>query len=99
MNKHNLIHKIKELDNFEAWQKAQGNAKRRKAPKKHNGLFDYIEAQKEINPKLELIVGIIIPVEIENDNWSFRYCQNRISNTNDLTGWDFFNAVEINKGK
>lgn len=67
------------------------------ASKKHNALLDYIDAQKELNPKLDLIGGIIIPVEIDKDNWSFRYCQNRISDTNDLTGWDFFNPMEINK--
>lgn len=34
--------------------------------------------------------GVIIPKETGGvETW--RYCKNRITNTNDDTGWDFFN--------
>ncbi len=59
------------------------------APAKHNALLQYFEKQKEINPKQNLFGGIII-AEPTSVGTSFRYCTNPISDTNDLTGWEFF---------
>jgi hypothetical protein len=41
-----------------------------------------------------LLGGIVISEEI-NGIVSFRYCANRISDTNDLTGWNFLNPVDL----
>lgn len=55
---------------------------------KHNALIDFIEG---MNTKgVPTIGGIIIRQENSGvETW--RYCKNRIENTTDLTGWDFFN--------
>jgi type III restriction enzyme len=66
------------------------------APKKHNALLDYMDNENEINNERILLGGILIPVETSNVQ-SFRYCVNRILDTDDLTGWDFFNPGDINK--
>ena len=65
------------------------------APNKHNALLNYIEKENAANPERVLTGGILIPQET-GDTVSFRYCTNRISDTNDLTGWDFFNPATIN---
>ena len=65
------------------------------APNKHNALLNYIEKENAANPERILTGGILIPQET-SDTVSFRYCTNRISDTNDLTGWDFFNPATIN---
>jgi type III restriction enzyme len=65
------------------------------APNKHNALIEYLEKQNEINTDRILVGGILIPEETSGIV-SFRYCNNRISDTNDLTGWDFFNPANIN---
>jgi type III restriction enzyme len=65
------------------------------APNKHNALIEYLEKQNEINTDRILVGGVLIPEEI-NGIVSFRYCINRITDTNDLTGWDFFNPANIN---
>lgn len=65
------------------------------APNKHNALIEYLEKQNEINTDRTLVGGILIPEEISSIV-SFRYCINRINDTNDLTGWDFFNPATIN---
>jgi len=65
------------------------------APNKHNALIEYLENQNQTNENLRMVGGIIIP-EDTSGVISFRYCNNRISDTNDLTGWDFFNPSIIN---
>ena len=65
------------------------------APNKHNALVEYLETQNETNSTRTLIGGILIPDET-GGVVSFRYCTNRINDTNDLTGWEFFNLVNIN---
>lgn len=65
------------------------------APNKHNTLLSYIEKENASNPERILIGGILISEEISSVV-SFRYCTNRISDTNDLTGWDFFTPSTIN---
>jgi len=65
------------------------------APNKHNALIEYLEKQNEINTDRTLVGGILIPGETSGIV-SFRYCINRINDTNDLTGWDFFNPANIN---
>lgn len=54
---------------------------------KHNALVEYIES---MNAKgIPTIGGIIILKELGGvETW--RYCRNRITNTLDFTGWDFF---------
>jgi type III restriction enzyme len=66
------------------------------APLKHNALIAYMESENKINPSRKLIGGIIIPEETSGII-SFRYCTNRIIDTNDLTGWEFFNPASLNK--
>jgi type III restriction enzyme len=66
------------------------------APNKHNALIDYIENQNKIQSVRTLFGGVIIPEETSGV-LSFRYCRNRISDSNDLIGWDFFNPGDINK--
>ena len=66
------------------------------APKKQDGLIEYFERENKAVPERKLIGGIIIPEETSGVI-SFRYCVNRINDTNDLTGWDYFNPADINK--
>jgi type III restriction enzyme len=66
------------------------------APNKHNALIGYLESQNQTNAERTLIGGILIPEETSGVV-SFRYCVNRINDTNDLTGWDFFSPENINK--
>ena len=65
------------------------------APNKHNALIEYLENQNELNTDRILIGGILIPEETSGIVF-FRYCINRINDTNDLTGWDYFNPANIN---
>jgi type III restriction enzyme len=65
------------------------------APRKHNALLDFMDKENSLNTKRELIGGVLIP----DDNGGvpgFRYPLFRINDTNDLTGWSFFNPAEIN---
>ncbi len=64
------------------------------APAKHNALITYLEEQNKNNKSRTLIGGIIIPEEI-NGVISFRYCPNRISDTNNLIGWEFLNPMDL----
>lgn len=64
------------------------------APQKHNALISYFEEEQKLNPDTKFIGGIIIP-ETTGNVVSFRFCRNRITDTNDLTGWDFFNPALI----
>jgi type III restriction enzyme len=64
------------------------------APNKHNALIRYIEEQNKLNTRRTLLGGIIIPEEI-NGIVSYRYCSNHISDTNDLTGWNYLNPVDL----
>lgn len=59
---------------------------------KHNALIDFIAERN--NKKMPTIGGIIIGREI-NANIVWQYCRNKINNTHDLTGWDFFNPLNI----
>lgn len=64
------------------------------APLKHNALLNFIDERNKKGNKT--IGGIIIGREIDKiPTW--RYCSNRIDNTNDQTGWEFFNPADINK--
>ena len=64
------------------------------APNKHEGLVKYIEAENALHTEGKLIGGVILPEETAGVT-AFRYCINRIKDTNDLTGWDYFNPAEI----
>lgn len=66
------------------------------APNKHNALLDYIDRENEQNINRTFIGGILIP-EDNGGVVNFRYPEFRITDTNDLTGWSFFNATEMNK--
>jgi len=61
---------------------------------KHNALIEYIEERN--NKGLKTLGGVLIGRETDGII-TWRYCRNRISDTKDLTGWDFFNPAEINK--
>lgn len=58
---------------------------------KHNALIDYIATRNTKGKKT--IGGIIIGNEL---NGTWRFCQNKIENTVDKTGWDFFTPSAIN---
>jgi type III restriction enzyme len=59
---------------------------------KHNALVEFIASRNEKG--MPTIGGVIISKEI-NGNLMWQYCSNRIQDTNDLTGWDYFNPAEI----
>ncbi|MDY0078370.1 MAG: hypothetical protein RBR87_13975 [Bacteroidales bacterium] len=63
---------------------------------KQNVLTANIEGENKSNLTRTLIGGIIIRVET-SCNVSFSYCINRITDTHDLTGWNFFNPSTLNK--
>lgn len=65
------------------------------APNKHNALLKYMEEQNVQNTERQLVGGIIISEEIGGIA-NFRYCKNRITDTKDLRGWDFFNLQQLN---
>ena len=60
---------------------------------KHNALVDYIIERN--NKGYKTIGGILIGKDINNIT-TWRYCPNKIENTKDLTGWDFFNPATLN---
>jgi type III restriction enzyme len=64
------------------------------APKKHNALLDFMDKENSLNTNRELIGGVLIPDE-NGGVTGFRYPLFRINDTNDLTGWSFFNPAEI----
>lgn len=63
------------------------------APRKHNALLDYCDRENELNPRRQLFGGIIIEEPQDSNQW--RFCRNRITDSNDLTGWEFLNPQEI----
>lgn len=65
------------------------------APRKHNALLDFMDNENNSNPNRELIGGILIP-EDNGGVPGFRYPLFRIEDTDDLTGWRFFNPAELN---
>lgn len=64
------------------------------APQKHNALIKYVEAENKINSARILLGGVVIPEE-RAGVLLFRYCTNRIDDTNDLTGWDYLNPADL----
>ena len=64
------------------------------APNKHNALLTYIENENATHPERILIGGVLIPSKTSGVV-SFRYCTNRISDTIDLYGWDYFNPASL----
>lgn len=59
---------------------------------KHNALIAYVENLQANGRKI--MGSIIIPKD-----GSWRYCQNRIENDKDLTGWDYFNPAKFSTNK
>ena len=55
---------------------------------KHKALIEFIEERNQRG--LQTLGGIIIGRK-NGEITTWRYCQNRISNTKELTGWDYFN--------
>jgi hypothetical protein len=64
------------------------------AANKHNALLDCLDAENKANTKRELIGGVLIP-ELTGDVMTFKYCKNRIEDTDSLVGWDFFNPQTL----
>ncbi len=60
------------------------------APRKHNALLDYMEKENAANPSRKLFGGVIIP-NVTAGTW--RFCRNRIENTDNAKGWEFFNPA------
>jgi type III restriction enzyme len=64
------------------------------AANKHNGLIAYIEKQREEGKRIT--GGVIIPDTGNNSSEAqFRFSENRIENTDELTGWRYFNPSEL----
>jgi type III restriction enzyme len=61
--------------------------------KKHNALVEFIEERNK-NGK-PTIGGVIIGNDV-GGNVMWQYCRNKIDNTIDLKGWDYFNPANIN---
>ena len=61
------------------------------APNKHNGLIAYCEREYSNLPERKLMGSIILPDETARIK-TWRYSQTPISNTSDLTGWEYFIA-------
>lgn len=59
---------------------------------KHNALVEFIEERNK-NGK-QTIGGVLIGNEVNNVT-TWRYCRNRIANTADLQGWEFFDPSNI----
>ncbi|MEJ7829765.1 MAG: hypothetical protein WKF91_16265, partial [Segetibacter sp.] len=66
------------------------------APQKHNALIKYMEEENQKDSKTQYVGGIIIPEDTAGIT-QFRYCRNRIYDTKDLTGWDYFDPAMINR--
>jgi len=64
------------------------------APNKHNALLSYLEQENSTKPDRVLTGGILIPEE-SGGVPSFRYSTIGIKDTNDLTGWDYFNPADL----
>jgi len=64
------------------------------APNKHNALVAYMEKENALRTDRKLIGGVLIP-DTTGDLTHFRFCRNRISDTGDLTGWDFLDPKSI----
>jgi len=60
------------------------------APSKHNALINYIKKENENNSSRVLIGGVVIPEDI-NGTKTWRYSSSEIIDTNNLSGWKFFN--------
>ena len=66
------------------------------APSKHNALVEYVENQNNGNSETKITGSILIP-ETTAGITRFRWCRNRIDNTNDLQGWEYFNPSVANQ--
>lgn len=66
------------------------------APNKHKALLAYCERENKKRTDMKLMGSVIIPDEIANV-LTWRYNTNKIENTHDLKGWDFFNPANIDK--
>ena len=62
------------------------------AANKHTGLIEYIEKRNSESDDLKFTGSILIP-ETTAGITRFRWCRNRITDTNNLTGWDYFNPA------
>lgn len=60
---------------------------------KHNALIDYVNERTKKG--LPTIGGVIIGKEI-NNTLVWQFCRNKIENTKDHTGWDFYNPALTN---
>jgi len=60
---------------------------------KHNALIEFIEQR---NAKGQKTYGGIIIGRKTGEITTWQYCSNRIENTKELKGWDFFNPATIN---
>jgi type III restriction enzyme len=65
------------------------------APNKHNALIEYMGKENAKNKDRIFVGGVILPIEV-NGVLTWRYCRNKIEDTKDLTGWDFFNPATMN---
>ncbi|MBC7523266.1 MAG: DEAD/DEAH box helicase family protein [Flavobacterium sp.] len=63
-----------------------------KAHLKHNALVDFISVRN--SKGLKTIGGILIE-KSPNNTSTWWYCNNKITNTKDTTGWDMFNPISL----
>ncbi len=62
------------------------------APLKHNALIDFVN---ERNEQGKPTVGGILIGNQSGEVTTWRYCRNKIENTTDLKGWDYFDPVMV----
>lgn len=60
---------------------------------KHNALVEFIEQRNKAGKPT--IGGVLIGNDV-NGNIMWQYCRNKIENTIDLKGWDYFNPANTN---
>jgi len=64
------------------------------AARKHNALIEYIEARTKAGKPT---IGGVIVGRVIGENKMWQYCRNKIENTTDFRGWDFFDPALTNK--
>jgi type III restriction enzyme len=64
------------------------------APNKNKALFDYLKRENSSKSERILTGGILIPVETDGVV-QFRCSANGITDTNELTGWEYFNPATL----
>jgi len=92
-----LISKIKSLEALEELPRTQLPVLQEVTERRiiaHPAESASAKTENPNNPRRKLIGGIVIPDAV-GGNVHWRYCRNRIADTDDLTGWEFLDAAAI----